>query len=1105
MSVKLIRGGMRLLLLTLCMSAAAVCFSQKVTLSFSNTPLPKVLDAISKQTGMSIVFKDNLLKDAHPVTIDIKDATVEEALKECLKSQPFVYQIIRNTIVIQKESPPPAEQGQGPSLIDVEGMVLSETGPPVAGATVMVKGTKRGTLTNEKGQVLLQQIPPRSTLAISSIGYETREVRLGDQTSFSVKLKVKVSQVAEVEVVNNGMFTRKKESFTGAAVSYTGEQLKAIGNQNAISSLATLDPTFVTQINNAAGSNPNTMPSIEVRGKTTISSTQLNDQFASDPNQPLFILDGFESTLQQIYDLDMNRIASITILKDAASTALYGAKAANGVVVVETKRPVPGELRISYTGDFDFQIPDLSSYNLMDAKEKLQFEQLAGAYTGYNSTNQYALSEEYTKRLMKIDSGVNTYWLSAPLHLGFTNRHSIQLNGGNRDLMFTAGGNYARQSGVMKGSGRTSWGGNIDLNYRKGKFNVVDILTVNGYTSNESPYGSFSSFATANPYYKKTNPDGTVPMLLDTEYNAGLGSVYLYNPLYNAGLYQINQTKYSFFSNSLQGIVSLTPDLRLTVGGLLSQGNTNSVVFIPPNNTVFYGIAPQLQGSYTNMQGYATSYDGNAMLTYGRNWYKSQLTVNARADIQQQYTSSYAFSVSGFPLGSDGDPSFSYGYAPYSYPATSIIKTRNVGFLGSANYAYDQRYLADLTYRLDGTSIFGSNKVYKPFVSAGLGWNLAKEKLFRDKKWIQMLKIRGDLGYTANTNLGNFTSVSTFGFQTGLGPFGQGLNLLSLGNPNLGWEKSLQGSYGVDFTLWNNRITGYVEYFNKKTDPLVISASGTVPSSVAVNENYEMNIGTLSTKGVDFNLRVSPVYNLKQRIVWTIGITGQAYKERYGGLGNQLANLNKTELADLSLNRFQDGYSPDDIWAVKSRGIDPSNGQEIFENLNGSNTYTYDPTQIRRVGNTDPVVEGVINSTIAYHNWTLGLNFRYRIGGDIFNTDLYNKVENISSTLLWNNQDKRALYDRWQTPGQVAQYKAITNTTYTPMSSRFVQLDNQLLGESINLGWRSTGPWVRKMGMQSLSFNCYLNDLFWWESIQLERGTDYPFARAVALSINASF
>jgi hypothetical protein len=158
------------------------------------------------------------------------------------------------------------------------------------------------------------------------------------------------------------------------------------------------------------------------------------------------------------------------------------------------------------------------------------------------------------------------------------------------------------------------------------------------------------------------------------------------------------------------------------------------------------------------------------------------------------------------------------------------------------------------------------------------------------------------------------------------------------------------------------------------------------------------------------------------------------------------------------------------------------------------------------VGNTDPVVEGVISSTLGYHNWSLGLNFRYRIGGDIFNTDLYNKVENITPSTVWFNQDKRALYDRWQYPGEVSQFKSITSlTTTTPMSSRFVQLDNQLLGESINLGWRATNGWIRKAGMQSLGFNFYLNDLFWWETIKLERGTDYPFARTAAFSINASF
>ncbi|HTJ13733.1 MAG TPA: SusC/RagA family TonB-linked outer membrane protein [Dinghuibacter sp.] len=1100
MSFKRVRGAARLLLLALCLSASAAGLSQRITLSVTNAPLGKVFDAISKQGRVSVVYRDDMIRNARPVTMDVKNVTVEEALKECLKGQPFTYRINRNMIVIQKPSPSSA-QADNP-FGDVQGKVLSENGGGVPGATVMVKGTNRGNLTNEKGDVLLENIPTDVTLVVSHVGFETQEIRLNGRTEFTVHLKVRVSEVSGVEI-NTGMFTRKQESFTGAATTYTGEQLKTIGNKNIIESLKTLDPSFVVVPNNTQGSDPNTLPTIEVRGKTTISNTDLNDQFSSDPNQPLFILDGFESTLQAIYDLDMNRVASITILKDAASTALYGAKASNGVVVVETKRPLPGELRVSYTGDFSFDLPDLSSYNLMNASEKLQFEKLSGMYTTgvYTGANQWLLNQEYNNKLAQIERGVNTYWLSEPVQLGFTDRHSVSMSGGNRDLMFTGGADYSSQNGVMKGSDRDAWGGFVDLSYRKGRVNVTDMLNLSGYTSNNSPYGSFSAFAQANPYYTKRNADGSVPVYLDST-NGQL------NPLYNATLYSISQTKYTYFSNSLQGIFTLTPNLRIQAAGLLSQGTNTAVNFTPPENTQYRTILdPHLRGSYTNNNGQSTMYSGNLMVTYATTVRRNQVTVNVRSDISQTKNSSVGFSATGYPYGTDGNPSFAYSYTPYTVPSSSINTGRDVGFLGSVNYAYDQRFLFDGTYRLDGSSVFGSNKLFKPFASAGLGWNIGRESFLRRLGWIQLLKLRGDIGYTGNENLGQFTSVSTYSFQSGsYNPnFGQGLSLESLGNPNLEWQKTLQSSYGLDFTLLRNRISGYFEYFDKATNPLVVTANGALPSSVGLNSGYEINAGKLTTRGVDFNLRVSPIYNLRKRIIWTIGITGEAYKSRYSDFGSRLDALNKQEQQSNGLVRYTDGYSPDDIWAVVSKGIDPATGHELFLKKDGTLTYTYDPNDITRVGNSEPRLEGVINSSLAYKGFTLGVNFRYRIGGDVFNSDLYQKVENISLQGVWQNQDKRALYDRWQKPGDVAQFKSISIQTSTPMSSRFVELDNQVIGESFNLGWRSSNGWIRKLRMQSLSFNLYLNDLFWLETVKTERGTGYPFARSSSFSINASF
>jgi hypothetical protein len=427
---------------------------------------------------------------------------------------------------------------------------------------------------------------------------------------------------------------------------------------------------------------------------------------------------------------------------------------------------------------------------------------------------------------------------------------------------------------------------------------------------------------------------------------------------------------------------------------------------------------------------------------------------------------------------------------------------------------FDQRFLVDATYRLDGASVFGSNRLFKPFASGGLGWNLHREAFLRSVRWINLLKIRGNMGFTGNENLGQFTSVSTYSFQPGQNNFGQGLNMLSLGNPNVEWQKTLQKSYGVDFSFFNNRISGNVDYFTKHTNPLAIGTNGTVPSSAGVNSNYVINVGHLDTKGWEFNLRLSPIYDLKKRIIWTIGITGSAYKSTYGGLGNTLAvlNLKGDSLSGVGganaangLNRYNDGYSPDDIWAVVSRGIDPATGKEIFQKKDGSFTFDYDPNDIVRVGNSRPKIEGVINTTFTYKNFTLGAAIRYSRGGYLLNSALYTKVENISYNQVRYNQDKRALYQRWQKPGDVSQFKSISINSSTPMSSRFVEKDNYFDGESFSLGYRVSNGWIRQLKMQSLSFNFYLNDIFWLESVKTERGTDYPYARTASLSISAFF
>ena len=405
---------------------------------------------------------------------------------------------------------------------------------PLPGVTVIIKGTQLGAATDMEGRYSLTfpQGKENPVLVFTMVGMETVEVKYQGKDTINVVMKDAVNELEDVVVT--GIFTRKKESFTGSVSSYTKNELKKVGTSNVLQSLKTLDPSFAILDDVQFGSDPNRLPNMEIRGKSSMLGVR--DELEADPNQPLFILDGFESSLEAINDLDINRIESITILKDAASTAIYGSKAANGVVVVETVKPQAGKLQVNYNGNLNVTMPDLSSYNLMNAREKLEFESLAGRYdpniveSPYRTETEIRLGEMYHERLRSIAEGIDTYWLAEPLRVGVNQKHSLYVMGGDEHFMFGLGGAYNGVTGVMKESNRQVLSGNIDLIYRVTKFQFSNKFSVST-TDYDNPVVSFSVYAKSNPYYKKRNSDGTIEQWL--EYN---DDVKIANPLWNASL-----------------------------------------------------------------------------------------------------------------------------------------------------------------------------------------------------------------------------------------------------------------------------------------------------------------------------------------------------------------------------------------------------------------------------------------------------------------------------------------------------------------------------------------------------------------------------------------
>ena len=983
-------------------------------------------------------------------------------------------------------------------------VVDSADGYPLIGASVIVEGTEYGTITDVDGNYELRIPQQKCEVTFSYIGYDD-EVKLytGKNASSFSKVVMILNATQLADVVVTGVYERKKESFTGASATFKSDQLKSVGTSNVLQSLKTLDPSFKMMESTQFGSNPNMMPDIEIRGKTSIAG--LKEEYGTDPNQPLFILDGFETTIETIMNLNMNRVASVTILKDAASTAIYGSKASNGVVVIETKAPARGRLQLSYKGDFGFSLADLSDYNLMNAREKLEFETLAGVYKDNMNDpfSQIRLDDLRNERLKEIERGVDTYWLSEPVRPGFTHKHNIYAEGGEDKIRYGIGLSYGDVSGVMKESDRQTIEGNVDLIYRTGKFQFSNKLSIN-WLDVSNPTVSFAEYAYANPYYRKYNSEGGIDKYLYYP-EEGIEDYPVANPLWNAHLNNWDKASGFGFTNNFIFEWFVTESLRFRAKFGLTRQDDDEQTRLSPLHSQFDDYSETEKGIYTHTQINEMVYEGDAAITYGKLFAKKHM-VNAVAgfNFSSIRRKLYGYSANGFTDDQFDAPSFANSYPSGDSPDYSETLKRAASFYINGGYAYSERYLIDFNYRLDGASMFGTDNRFRNTWSVGAGWNIHKEPFMKGTDFFSLLKLRGSIGNPGNQNFAAYQAFSTYKFNGWMtNVFGTGVILNALGNQNLAWQETVNYDIGADLTFWNDRINITLDYYWKHTDPLL--AVITTPGSMGVT-SIAMNAGSQKTQGWEAVLRVSPVYRPSEGIIWSLNFNAVSSRSVYADIGNSFSALNesgKTSLAGTT--RYYDGGSPTAIWAVRSAGIDPATGKELFIKKDGSYSFTYDVDDEVVVGDMQPKVEGLFGTTLYFKGLSFGCYIRYRYGGQIFNSSLFQKVENIGVQDIYNNQDRRALYDRWSESNREAYFKGISMVQKTEKSSRFVMDENSLTGESFNIGYEFPDRIVRKMRLGALSVQMTMTDVFRASSVRVERGIDYPFARTVTMSLGVTF
>lgn len=988
---------------------------------------------------------------------------------------------------------------------------------PMVGVTIRLDGHSTGVITDINGCYVLT-LPEKGGLVIYSyIGFETRKIKVTSRQKVDVQM-VEVTESIQ-EVIVTGYNSIQKESFTGNTTKIEKEDLLKVNPNNLISAIQTFDPSFRIQENLAAGSDPNSLPQFVLRGQTGIGETTLGQTSTSsisrevlsgNSNLPIFILDGFEVDVEKIYDLDMNSIHSINILKDAAATAMYGSRAANGVIVIERRAPEAGKFRVQYSGVLSAELPDLSSYNLMNAREKLETERLAGLYDS-NTPEIDPYTNGYYQRLNNVLTGVDTYWLSQGLRTALNHKHSVFIDGGENDVRWGVELGFRGTEGVMKHSSRKNANAAFYVDYRIGGLQIKNKVTYTYNKSTDVPFNSFSDYSHLLPYMRLYDENGDYVRRLE-KFDGASGTQV--NPLYEINFYNsFDHSGYDEVTDDLSLNWRITDGLRLRGQFSVLMRNSTGDLYKDPASASYSASTGNINGEKTESTQKRTVIDGSLSLMYNNTFKGHNLNICLSSNMRQTQSTASETRYRGFP---GGDlVSSNYAAEVYGKPSSSDNTTRLVGALLTSNYTYNNIYLADLTGRIDGSSEFGSDKRWSMFWSTGAGINIHNYDFMKSNELFSMLKFRASYGLTGKTNFSLYSAKDMYQLQTDSWyPTGYGVFLYQMGNPNLKWERKYTLDYGVEIGLWHDKIYLKASAYDERTIDLITDY--TIPSSTGFT-SYKENMGKVKNTGVELELRARlysdrnwlfQLYGSFARNKNTIIEISQAMRDYNKRVEELFSGYNPESSSDSKYAKtylkYYEGASLTSIYGMKSLGISPTNGKEIYLRRNGDVTDVWSADEWTIIGDTAPKGQGSFGYTLSYKQLSMFASFLYTFGGDAYNNTLVSYVEN--ADIKNDNVDKRVLLDRWQKPGDITTMKDIRDRNVTTgASSRFVQKNNTLQWSSLTMSYNFRPEQLKKLHLSGLRLSFTMNDLFYWSTIRQERGLDYPYSRSFNLTTNIIF
>ncbi len=1079
-----------ILLTAACLQVGAMGYSQKVNLTVKQQSLESVFRQIKAQTGYVFWYKLDILHYAKKVTVDLHEQDLQGALDAVFKDQPLAYAIVGKTIAVKlKEEPVP------PAVITITGKVTDEKGLPIPGATIQVKGERGGVTTDATGAFRMPGIGEDAVLIFSSVGYQPQEIRIGGRTSLNIVLHSESQSLGDMVVIGYGSASRK--NLSSAITTVKPDDL----NRGAITDVGQLLQGKAPGLNITASGDPNKPAAVILRGASTINS----------PGGPFYVIDGVPGA--DISTIAPDDIASIGILKDAAATANYGNRAANGLIMVTTKRGHKGQTQVTYNGYVGTEQVS-SRVEVMDAPGLRAF--VTKNNLGFSSSD---------------DKGANTDWQKAiERSTAISTNHNISFSGGGDHNTYSATVNYVKKEGIIR---------NTDLTRVIARLNVdqfafndrlkFSLNVVNSYgNGNEVPYLGVILLQAAHylPISPVKNSDGTY---FEDKATGGY-----YNPVAmqnNSTMNDKNNNLIGSLNTTLNLPLGISYDIDLSYQNYSNlHGEYYDSYFTTNYNNMYNNPDPgptgRTQQSFgPNGQAYRSSYTSNSKVmetfvtwdrTLGDHTLKAVLGYSWQDNINNDGFQATAFN---FPVDNIAYNNFALS-APYANPNLPKInfgpdglyqETKLISDFFRLNYSYKDKYLFQGSVRRDGSSVFGANHQFGYFPSMSAGWRITQEGFMRDQNLFSELKLRGSYGVVGNAFGFNAYTAQTFSGLLGTF-YSNGSQINAYGptqaaNPNLKWEQTAISDIGIDFALLRNRVSGAIDVYNKNTSGMIFPY--TVNQFLVPTGTIVANGGGMNNKGIELMLTAIPVS--KSDFSWTTTVNLAHNINKITSLNNPLfSGVDSIPEADpegggesgVHLQVLKAGRPLGQYFTLQYAGKS-AGGTSLFVDHAGKPDSNYViGTDYHYLGNAQPKLIYGWSNTFRYKGWSLNVFFRGVLGDKLFNAtraDLFRPATAGTVNILKDAAN--------ELPGDPNVFR---------YSSRFIESGSYLRLDNATLAYtfKPFSPYMR-----SIRAYATVNNLFTitgYKGIDPEinqggvaPGVDYnnfyPKTRTVLLGLNISF